>query len=160
MGILGHWNLLDFTLFFLYVDHWCTPPEYMTPEVLGMTLEEWKTKFLPAELGYDFTPRASQCWMYPVSEENLPLFLSGELSPPPPDYSTTLATYCDNCWYCGDVNGWDFDDSEMRHTAVTDHEWVCNSQHQIMDLLTMGSLGTIIGTAIFSVVSDTCVSVH
>lgn len=61
------------------VDHWCTPPDNLSPDTLNMSLEQWKTTFLPVEIGPDFQPRPSKCFMYNVTDDNLPLFLSQEL---------------------------------------------------------------------------------
>ena len=143
-------------------DHWCTAPDYMTPEALNMTLDMWKMKFLPIELGPDFRPRTSQCRMYPVSEEKLPLYLAGALPPPPPppDPANPMMPPppCADCWYCGEVNGWDYDTSEMKNTAVSDNDWVCDKQKRATDLFTLGVVGLIIGTGIFSMIADFYVS--
>ena len=73
--------------FLLYVDHWCTPPPGLEPETLNLTLDEWKSTFLPVTLGPDYQPRPSQCSMYNVTNETLPLFLSHQL----PGNQTDLA---------------------------------------------------------------------
>ncbi len=134
----------------------------MTPEALNMTLDMWKMKFLPIELGPDFRPRTSQCRMYPVSEEKLPLYLAGALPPPPPppDPANPMMPPppCADCWYCGEVNGWDYDTSEMKNTAVSDNDWVCDKQKRATDLFTLGVVGLIIGTGIFSMIADFYVS--
>ncbi len=40
----------------------------MTPEKLGITLDEWKEKFLPTEIGPMMLPEPSRCKMYRVEE--------------------------------------------------------------------------------------------
>merc|ERR1711862_623919 len=55
-------------------DHWCTPPDHVKPENFNISLEEWKMKFLPMELGPDYQPRPSQCSMFNVTVDNLPKF--------------------------------------------------------------------------------------
>ena len=50
----------------LISDHWCSPPDFMSPQRLNMTLAEWKEKFLPEEIGPDYLPRRSQCSMFKV----------------------------------------------------------------------------------------------
>ena len=37
-----------------FLDHWCTPPEGFDPQTLNISLETWKSLFLPQELGPDF----------------------------------------------------------------------------------------------------------
>ena len=44
--------------------------------------------------------------------------------------------------------------SDMRNTAVTDNDWVCTKMKRATDLFTLGVVGLIIGTAIFSAVAD------
>ena len=70
--------MVEFCIFFTS-DHWCTPPDHVKPENLNISLEEWKMKFLPIELGPDYQPRPSQCSMFNVTDDNLPKFLRGEL---------------------------------------------------------------------------------
>ncbi len=127
-----------------------------------MTLEEWKQKFLPIELGPDYRPRSSQCFMYNVTEQNLPLYLSGALPPPPPPPDPNNPFFippCTTCNYCEAVEKWDYDFSEMDSTAVTDNDWVCEKQKRATDLFTLGVVGLIIGTAIFSLIADFFVSI-
>ncbi len=47
----------------------------------------------------------------------------------------------------------------MLNTAVSDNDWVCMYQKRATDLFTLGVVGLIIGTAIFSLVADFFVSV-
>lgn len=82
-------------------DHWCTPPEDLSPEALNITFDQWRSSFLPQELGPDYQMRPSQCSMYSVSQDNLPKFLSGEL---PGNDSEGLEKI-----QCKDAGGWSYD---------------------------------------------------
>ena len=80
---LEHKSIYDTKLiisshFIIFTDHWCTPADHIKPETLNISLEDWKQKFLPIELGPDYQPRASQCSMFEVTENEIPKFLSGE----------------------------------------------------------------------------------
>ena len=44
--------------------------------------------------------------------------------------------------------------SEMLNTVVTDYDWVCSKQARATNLFTLGVVGLIIGTAIFSALAD------
>ena len=69
---------MNFLHLIFFTDHWCTPADHIKPETLNISLEDWKQKFLPIELGPDYQPRASQCSMFEVTENEIPKFLSGE----------------------------------------------------------------------------------
>ena len=83
-------------------DHWCTPPEEISPETFNITLDQWKETFLPVEMGPDYRPRASQCNMYKVDNETVQEFLTGTL----PGNRTDLETV-----FCKDLLGYDYDES-------------------------------------------------
>jgi hypothetical protein len=72
----------------------------LEPATLNVSLPEWKAMFLPQELGPDFQMRASKCNMYSVTEDNLPLFLSGQL----PGNATDLPKT-----ECRQLEGFDYD---------------------------------------------------
>ena len=42
----------------------------------------------------------------------------------------------------------------MENTAVTDNDWVCSRMTRATDLFTIGTVGLIVGTAIFSLIAD------
>ena len=84
-----------------FSDHWCTPPAEFAPENLSLSLDEWKMKFLPQELGPDYQMRPSQCNMFAVNQDNLPKFLSGEL---PGNTSENIEKIA-----CRDLAGWTYD---------------------------------------------------
>jgi len=127
-------------------DHWCTPADHIKPETLNISLEDWKQKFLPIELGPDYQPRASQCSMFEVTENEIPKFLSGEF---PGNQSENLKKID-----CRNNGGWTYDQSEFLDTAVTDNNWVCDLATRVPDLYTYGCVGLILGTAIFSWLAD------
>ena len=93
-------------------DHWCTPPDFMSPERLKISLDDWKQKFLPIEIGPDYQPRPSQCSMYKVDNRTLRSFLAGRL----PDNDTETVPCL----------SYEYDRSDMYDTAVTDNDWVCD----------------------------------
>ena len=53
--------------------------DHLKPELLNISIDEWKMTFLPQELGPDYQMRPSQCSMFNVSKEDVPRFLSREL---------------------------------------------------------------------------------
>ena len=93
---------LDLTLeLFAFTDHWCNPTENLKPETLNISLEDWKQKFLPIELGPDYQPRPSQCSMFEVTENDVSKFLSGEF---PGNQSENLKKID-----CRSNGGWSYD---------------------------------------------------
>ena len=68
---------------------------------MNISLEDWKQKFLPIELGPDYQPRASQCSMFEVTENEIPKFLSGEF---PGNQSENLKKID-----CRSNGGWTYD---------------------------------------------------
>ncbi len=42
----------------------------------------------------------------------------------------------------------------MYNTAVTDNDWVCGKAKRATDLFTLGVVGLIVGTGIFSAIAD------
>ena len=92
----------------IILDHWCTPPENIGPESLNISLDQWRRTFLPQELGPDFQMRSSQCQMFEVTEENLPMFMAGNL---PNNQSQSLSKVA-----CRDLKGWTYN---QRYTGVT-----------------------------------------
>ena len=91
----------EFFTFDFFTDHWCTPADHIKPETLNISLEDWKQKFLPIELGPDYQPRASQCSMFEVTENEIPKFLSGEF---PGNQSENLKKID-----CRNNGGWTYD---------------------------------------------------
>ena len=148
----------------LILDHWCTPPPEVEPATLNMTLDQWKMTFLPMELGPDYKPRSSQCMMYAINEnQTLNQFVTHQL----PGNRTDLQTVsCEQLW------GYEYDQrfatslkhnvrtlsiaifSDMYNTAVTDNDWVCSKMKRATDLFTLGVVGLIVGTFIFSLIAD------
>ena len=123
--------------------HWCTPPEFMQPDDLNMTLDQWKATFLPMALGPDYQPRPSGCVMYNVTEETLPYFLNGQM---PDNMTTTVA--------CTELDGYTYYTEDMLNTAVSDNDWVCDYAKRATDLFTLGAVGLIVGTFFFSLIAD------
>jgi hypothetical protein len=96
------------------------------------------------------------------SSQTLSLFLNGEL----PGNETDLEQIS-----CEAMEGYTYDKrykicpsegfecvhiafSEMENTAVTDNDWVCSRMARATSLFTLGVVGLIIGTAIFSAIAD------
>jgi MFS family permease len=44
--------------------------------------------------------------------------------------------------------------SEFIDTAVTENDWVCDLEMRATDLYTLGNVGLILGTAVFSALAD------
>lgn len=127
-------------------DHWCSPPKGLEPETLGLSLDDWKHTFLPQELGPDFQMRSSRCQMYNVTVDNLDMFLTGQLPGNDSEELDKLA--------CKSLEGWSYDQSEFWDTAVTDNDWVCDLLTRPTDLFTLGCVGLILGTTVFSALAD------
>ena len=116
----------------------------MSPDKLDMNLTEWKETFLPKELNHMYQMAPSQCKMYKVTEENLDDFVSGRIA-----IDNTTETIA-----CSEVIGYDYDQSEMTSTAVTDNDWVCDKAARPTDLFTIGTAGVIVGVFFFSAFAD------
>lgn len=121
--------------------HYCTPPEGLEPETLGMNLTTWKETFLPLELAPDYQMRPSQCNMYAVTPDTVDAFLEGTTN-------TTEVVSCRN------VSGFTYDQSEFVDTVITEEDWVCDIGQRATDLFTVGTAGLIVGTFIFSAFAD------
>ena len=97
----------------------------MSPETLKISLDEWKQKFLPTEIGPDYQPRPSQCSMYKVDNRTLRSFIAGRL---PDDDTETVPclSYEHNQTHSWTIGyGYEYDRTDMFDTAVTDNDWVC-----------------------------------
>lgn len=105
--------------------------------------------------------------MYKVNETTAPLFLTQQL----PGNRTDLEKQ-----YCAMLDGYSYDQrqvlfrgfrsrslsdslcnnvlSEMKSTAVSDNDWVCDKMKRATDLFTLGVVGLILGTFFFSAFAD------
>ncbi|XP_059097213.1 carcinine transporter-like [Tigriopus californicus] len=130
-------------IFVLHIpDHWCDPPSGLTPAELNLNLEEWKDLMLPKVLGPDYQMRWSQCHMYNVQNQTLESILRDKNLTGMPQIS------------CEEVNGYQYDKSEMIATAVSDNDWVCSRQNYATNLYTIGVAGLIVGSGLLSALAD------
>ena len=52
------------------------------------------------------------------------------------------------------LQGYDYDTSDFRSTLVTSMDWVCDQAHNVPNIYTAGSAGSMVGTLTFSYIGD------
>ena len=52
------------------------------------------------------------------------------------------------------MHGWEYDRTHWRRTAVSDFDWVCENAANPTTVLTMNSVGSVIGTLIYGIMAD------
>jgi len=125
------------------VDNSGTP--IWTAEVMNMNKTEWQQIFLPVEMAPDYSGMApSSCNYYNISEENVKEILNGSGNITQIQADSDLAS----------CSQWSYDDSEFKDTLVTENDWVCGIGHYVSDLYTLGVVGLILGTFVFSAIAD------
>jgi len=116
-----------------------------TAEEMNMTKTAWQEIFLPTEMAPDYSGMApSSCNYYNISEENVQVILEGTGDLAQIQADSGLAS----------CSQWTYDDSEFKDTLVTENDWVCGVGHYVSDLYTLGVVGLILGTFVFSAIAD------
>ena len=146
-------------VFFLNIPaYWCYHP--MTQNFNSTELEAWKKCFLIEndDGSYDGCkiplPNVSDpniVWNMNISME----ILMDGASCPLNKFDTIEGFSNQDVVNTTCQRGWSFDHSEFKRTIPIDQEWVCDDDHDyVADIYTYGSVGSIIGGALFSYIAD------
>ena len=146
-------------VFFLNVpDFWCYHP--MTQYFNSTELEAWKKCFLienndgsydGCKIPLPNVADSNVVWSMNISSELLMDETSCRLN----KFNAINGLKDRNIVNSSCKRGWAFDHSEFKRTIPIDQEWVCDDNHDyVADLYTYGSVGSIIGGALFSFIAD------
>lgn len=126
--------------------HECVPPpELPGPESVGMNLTEWQRVFLPQEMLPDWSGMGpSACKYYNFTEPPTAHWTEEDITAA----QTSNGTKIEAC------TAWTYDTSEFKDTLTTENNWVCDKAHYVHDLYTLGVVGLILGTFVFSAIAD------
>ncbi|XP_043224904.1 organic cation transporter 1-like [Amphibalanus amphitrite] len=138
VSFLLAWMVLNILFMVSVPDHWCYVPGR---EMYNMTLEQWKNLTIPRETDETGETRLSQCRMF-----NLTLGDGFALTPVISSNGTAATVGC--------MHGWEYDRSNWRRTAVSDFDWVCEDAANPTTVLTMNSVGSVVGTLVYGIMAD------
>ncbi|CAG2172216.1 unnamed protein product [Oppiella nova] len=132
--------LYDYMFMLTTPDHWCYVPQLAN---LSKHVQTQLIRPLTIEQGL---PSYDKCHMYDINYD-----LVNSTTVFPFNNSSDIKTReCDN--------GWVYDESVFGATATTQFNLVCNNAHYVSVLMSLGAIGLVITTPIFSAVTD-CFSV-
>jgi len=124
--------------------HDCQPVDQPSYQDMDMNMTDWQDIFLPQELLPDWSGMGpSSCNYYNYTAEQLAAIQGGE--------DLTVIQSSAEKAACSE---WEYDQSEFKDTLNTENNWVCDKAHYTSDLYTLGVVGLILGTFVFSAIAD------